>query len=157
MYCRNCGKQMPDGANYCSSCGTYVGEISFPRQSNQPRKRSGRKIWILVGVCVAICVGSVTALFFPKDKETISKKEYVSDETEMDSEIDDIPKDKENNSDEETQENAQLVLTGYKIIEYDRYDEKESTISYIYDWWEYEYDTQGNKIKAVRYNEDGSI
>ncbi|MDI6868709.1 MAG: zinc ribbon domain-containing protein [Coprothermobacterota bacterium] len=38
MYCRNCGKEIPPGVNFCPSCGARVGEVQvFPAQPAQAR------------------------------------------------------------------------------------------------------------------------
>ena len=42
-YCPNCGAQLPDNANFCSSCGT---RFSAPQQqSYQPQEQPQRKFF----------------------------------------------------------------------------------------------------------------
>ncbi len=36
MFCRNCGKQLPDYARFCDACGTQVGIVSPDAPSNSP-------------------------------------------------------------------------------------------------------------------------
>lgn len=39
MYCSNCGKQIPDGSRFCSSCGAQTAGSSQPQQNqSQPRQ-----------------------------------------------------------------------------------------------------------------------
>ena len=38
MYCRHCGKQIPDDSNVCPECGTRLNETAAPRQAQmQPQ------------------------------------------------------------------------------------------------------------------------
>ena len=85
MYCRNCGKEIPDGSQFCKYCGaTQKGEVKVPQtprntQVNNPDNKSGdsgnaTKFIIVMGVIVALIMGYL--LFF--HKPTIDPKNYLS-------------------------------------------------------------------------------
>ena len=42
MYCKNCGKQLPDGASYCDGCGArQVGGYTTYTQPREPKPQVG--------------------------------------------------------------------------------------------------------------------
>ena len=78
MYCRKCGKKIPDQATFCDSCGTEVSSVqeqkvsaagsfpeSYPRQMNTGSAAAvghkNRAIWI---VPVALLIGLVIFFVF---------------------------------------------------------------------------------------------
>lgn len=72
MFCVNCGKNLPEGARFCTECGTPVAalarEQSLPEQENkaqQPRilgKRQHRGFFVLILVALVVLVAVVVAL-----------------------------------------------------------------------------------------------
>lgn len=47
MYCPKCGKEIRDGARFCSGCGTPLKQASAPKKlQNQERKDSQEDQWI---------------------------------------------------------------------------------------------------------------
>ncbi len=79
MYCRNCGKQMPDDANFCASCGAsqndeinreFSGQVTFNNgeysQSNRVLEHIGQAliiIGIIFGITTVSFIGSEGAIF----------------------------------------------------------------------------------------------
>ncbi len=67
MYCKECGKQNPRGAKFCSSCGSALEgtfenqsttdwENSVDNQKHQVKKKSGgMKKWIITAVVFVVC------------------------------------------------------------------------------------------------------
>ena len=39
MYCKNCGKQLPEGAAFCMNCGTAVEATPAPAPAAEPKKQ----------------------------------------------------------------------------------------------------------------------
>lgn len=61
MYCRNCGKQLPDNSRFCQECGASQSENQIPEKRGIFAKK------IFIGSIVSFVVGTigVTAIFFP--------------------------------------------------------------------------------------------
>ena len=85
MYCRNCGKEIPDGSQFCKYCGaTQKGEVKVPQppinaQTSIPKNESedsgnATKFIIVMGVIVALFMGYF--LFF--HKPTIDPQNYLT-------------------------------------------------------------------------------
>lgn len=85
MYCRNCGKEIPDGSTFCKYCGaTQKGEVKVPQppintQTNIPENESedsgnATKFIIAMGVIVALFMG----YFLFLHKPTIDPSQFVS-------------------------------------------------------------------------------
>lgn len=51
MYCRRCGKQLPDGTQFCVYCGTPVTpeQDAAPGKVKQPRRTGGKKAAVPAG------------------------------------------------------------------------------------------------------------
>lgn len=66
MYCGQCGKQISDNANFCSSCGTHVKKVSGESQVGTPQgngpNRSKKPAIIIAVVAVCAIVAVITAL-----------------------------------------------------------------------------------------------
>jgi len=84
MYCRNCGKEIPDGSQFCKYCGaTQKGEVKVPQppinaQTSIPKNESedsgnATKFIIAMGVIVALFMG----YFLFLHKPTIDPKNYL--------------------------------------------------------------------------------
>lgn len=107
MYCKKCGKQLKDGARFCSSCGQAVTPVS---QEAVPEKQLGNRqkveekkpfpIWIPILVCVivaaaALAVGAALGMRSrPSQQESIQKEEQEEERR---------------NEPEETQEKAAVM------------------------------------------------
>ena len=75
MYCKNCGAQMPDGAEFCPACGSHMKPSSNtpqsglpiqqsqpsmpPRQSYQPPRRNNT---VIIGAIAAVAVVLIAAI-----------------------------------------------------------------------------------------------
>lgn len=75
MYCKNCGAQMPDGAEFCAACGSHMKPSSNtpqsglpiqqsqpsmpPRQSYQPPRRNNT---VIIGAIAAVAVVLIAAI-----------------------------------------------------------------------------------------------
>lgn len=62
MVCNKCGKQLPDGANFCSGCGAQLSAQSQPEaqpqsQSGGAAKKGGKLLWGILIVVAAALVG----------------------------------------------------------------------------------------------------
>lgn len=61
MYCRKCGKQLPDGAAVCPSCGTAVAVAPVQTTSGESKFTGGAlmnaAVWWVVGFVSAITLG----------------------------------------------------------------------------------------------------
>ena len=51
LYCMQCGTALPDGARFCSNCGTVVHSVPSGGAKPLVRPRGGRQI---AGVCAAL-------------------------------------------------------------------------------------------------------
>lgn len=54
MFCSNCGTQLADGSNFCTTCGAKVGA---PAVNNQPAQPTTKEEWMLLAVKDAIAAG----------------------------------------------------------------------------------------------------
>ena len=71
MYCTNCGKEVRDGAKFCSHCGfalqkpAPVEEKPAPPEPPAPKKKKSRLVPIIAALCVLILAGGA-AMYFAK-------------------------------------------------------------------------------------------
>ncbi|MBM6676606.1 zinc ribbon domain-containing protein [Olsenella uli] len=86
MFCPRCGSRLPDGAKFCASCGTQLGEKSVgpapaPAPAPQPKRRRRAPVVAAVIALVALLAGGgVAAWWFllrPKPVYVCTKSEYV--------------------------------------------------------------------------------
>lgn len=91
MFCRNCGKQLPEGTKFCSGCGSQVGGASpaAPQPQTQPAapqkqttsRWSGLGFWLLrmviVAIGMALAAVLISALSTPK-VETVTDDGIIS-------------------------------------------------------------------------------
>lgn len=98
MFCKNCGKQLPDNLYYCPGCGAKSNVKSeksgLPgKRPEQAASRNGGKNFFLILACVAVMIGGVWWIksYVPKnsrnDPEVIGVESTNSGimETESDS------------------------------------------------------------------------
>ena len=67
MFCRNCGKEIPEGGRFCQSCGTETAAPETPKPAKAPGgKQKGVRTWIIIGsIIVVLAAGAiVTKMFF---------------------------------------------------------------------------------------------
>lgn len=78
MYCKNCGRELEDGAVVCNHCGYYNGEIE---------EKKYPKVVIVIIILVAIIVG-VYSYFQKVERATIQqeKDEYYDDDDDWNGE-----------------------------------------------------------------------
>lgn len=65
MYCRNCGKEMPDDARFCASCGAPVVSAyppPLPHGSPPTPKRSRTGLWFGIGIAAAIVIAAAVVI-----------------------------------------------------------------------------------------------
>ena len=62
MFCPNCGKSLPDGAKFCSGCGTRLDSL-YAEPAPAPKRAKKRRVWpiILAVVLLAAAVGGFLA------------------------------------------------------------------------------------------------
>jgi uncharacterized membrane protein YvbJ len=81
-YCKECGKQMKPGAQFCTSCGTSVSGSAAPQRQQQntsPKKKMSKKNKIILASVVAL----VVILFAGyKTGEAMTSKDKVIDKFE---------------------------------------------------------------------------
>ena len=70
MYCRNCGKELPDGAKFCPGCGkenksdfTYTRGGDFQPTFPQETKKAGPKLGFIAGAIAAVLVVVIALVF----------------------------------------------------------------------------------------------
>ena len=57
MYCKHCGKKIPDNSKFCKNCGKDVSEspsVVTPPEKEKPQRKSN--VHIFVGVIIAIVI-----------------------------------------------------------------------------------------------------
>lgn len=64
MYCRNCGRRIPDDSNgeYCGFCGERVDGVEYGNPHGKRKGRSGRWKTILIAVLVVLLLCSLTVI-----------------------------------------------------------------------------------------------
>lgn len=126
MYCKQCGKEIPEGARFCANCGIPVNKVSIKSTPERAASKHKTRFMLIIAACATVIFGIGIVLL-------LGRKKYDSIAN---------------------QEDGQWLLSGYMVTAYDIYADEES-VDYIVERWEYEYDSQDNMIKAVEYNEDG--
>lgn len=69
MFCRNCGKEVPDGNAFCEYCGTKVGVVNEVKPQNKKSKKP--LIISLVSVVIVAVIVVVLVLVFSDDTPNI--------------------------------------------------------------------------------------
>ena len=85
MYCKNCGKEVSEDANFCADCGTVIVDESVTEQSGNDiliaKKKPVSKIRIaIVSLFLLFLVGIVSGSILKEDREKndIAKSEITS-------------------------------------------------------------------------------
>ncbi len=66
MYCTNCGKQVPEGARFCTGCGTPLGKSGPAAADPAPASsQSGKKGNFLRALLFGICAALFTTVIVP--------------------------------------------------------------------------------------------
>lgn len=123
MYCRNCGRELRDGAKFCPKCGAP--------QSERAEKKSRKKMWYVAasGVAVLALIVGLTVLIHYSHNTTTddanidSYPTNVSDEVETDSDDNDY-------SSETMYEDSSVPLTNETQADADLYPFPERTLRY---------------------------
>ena len=67
MFCPRCGSRIPDGAKFCASCGTQLGERAaapVPAPAPKPRRRRAPVVAAAIALVVLLAAGGVAAWWF---------------------------------------------------------------------------------------------
>ena len=85
MFCKNCGKEVSEGANFCSVCGTVIDNETVTEQSGNDlliaKKKSTSKIRVaIVSLFLLFLAGIVSGSIIKGDgeKKAIAKSEITS-------------------------------------------------------------------------------
>lgn len=94
-FCTNCGKQNPDTAKFCTSCGTTLTAKVVSSQPNAPivapptiapvyqppgTKLTGKNTWIIIAVMLLLGLGAAGYyLFFYKKQSSASSSQNIAD------------------------------------------------------------------------------
>ena len=85
MFCKNCGKEVSEGANFCSACGTVIDNETVTEQSGNDlliaKKKSTSKIRVaIVSLFLLFLAGIVSGSIIKGDgeKKAIAKSEITS-------------------------------------------------------------------------------
>lgn len=86
MYCKNCGKEISEGARFCKNCGAPAVEPSKAREPERARRESihrekrkrRRKILLLLAILLAVCACAFFAYVKPNwiDKKAADQQEH---------------------------------------------------------------------------------
>ena len=86
MYCKHCGKEIPDDSRFCSGCGKPQSEAVPPVEIEEPKKKKKKhpiRGFILLMISIFILMVAVVSETEPPQPE-ISKPEYIAKCTEID-------------------------------------------------------------------------
>lgn len=62
MYCPNCGKQLPEDAQFCDNCGIKMASLDLASAQNV---KSGRKLpWVAIIAILVVMIAGITAVIF---------------------------------------------------------------------------------------------
>lgn len=93
MFCKNCGQEMRDGAEFCSSCGTLVHTADAVATAKKTRgQKSGMFVWAIAAFLAITAIVLTLAFFvFPSiltvdttDTPSVSSTDVRDDEIEND-------------------------------------------------------------------------
>ncbi len=109
MFCKNCGKENPDGANHCKYCGVQLNE-------NLKKNESGKKGKTVLIVIIAVLVVAVLALvgvfvvkpYIEGDNSGSSQSEEKDDRDDKKDDDDKDKSEEETLAEEETQDDEIL-------------------------------------------------
>lgn len=68
MYCKNCGKEIPEGATFCAECGTEVGKMPVKKPVDKKQK-------MIIGIIVAAVILVVLIACFAIGSDDEEKQE----------------------------------------------------------------------------------
>ena len=83
MFCKYCGKQIPDIARFCPSCGNQQfaeGPAFAQPEVKQEKKKSGR-VWLIIGI-VLLCVSVGRVGLLVVDRYVINTPEKLTQKLE---------------------------------------------------------------------------
>ena len=63
-YCTNCGKKLPDNANFCDNCGTRFNTSAFQEPSLKKKSSFGNKLLIILLIAAFLFVAGFGLLIF---------------------------------------------------------------------------------------------
>lgn len=83
MYCKNCGKEIREGAVFCAECGTKVGEKASSTHRTSKKSRKNKIILIAIVIVAVIAVLGIIGGSDEEEKnnETVVTTQAVETET----------------------------------------------------------------------------
>lgn len=79
MFCRYCGKEVPDTAEFCSYCGKKITVIQSKNKKNSSNKKTSSKMKpFLIIVLILFLIGGSGIFLYTKSIENKSKEAYNS-------------------------------------------------------------------------------
>lgn len=154
MFCRNCGKQIPDGCAYCMECGTKVagGQENAPQTANpvtttpvvtqakeKGAKPKKKKTGLIIGLILLLVLGlaAAGAIWFmntdsQKFKKLMASAEELMDDEEYGDAAELLEEALEINEDDE--DAVEMLIEAYEALaeEYEE-DEKYNKADKLYD------------------------
>lgn len=88
MYCKHCGRDLPDDAQFCSGCGNPQSDVIPPVENEKLKKKKKKKTHpvlgtILLVISIFIIMGTLASEAEPAQPE-LSKSDYIAKCTEID-------------------------------------------------------------------------
>ena len=87
MYCKHCGKEIPDDSRFCSGCGKPQSDAVPPVEIEEPKKKKKKTHPVLGTILLVISIFMIMSILLlgtePAQPE-ISKSDYIAKCTEID-------------------------------------------------------------------------
>ena len=68
MYCKQCGKEIPEGARFCANCGIPVNKISVKSTPERAASKHKTRFMLIIATCATVIFGIGIVLLFGRKK-----------------------------------------------------------------------------------------
>lgn len=78
-YCPSCGEELPDGANFCKSCGSKINSVPRAENPQRPAYDESHTLAIVLGYLFAILIpliGIIIAIYLLTRKNSSSASKH---------------------------------------------------------------------------------